>query len=204
MGTLFSYQGRYGAALSSEEDALKTFRELQERGFWLAEILGLYGNALAQVGRSDDAQKSLDEAMNVARELKNQATTAEIQGYQGDIAFYRGDYQAAATLYDEALKTASHASDLHLILVSKFNVAKVAVQAGSLSIGRKLTQQTVRRSRQHGIEVCIRGMFDLPCGSSHEPEELRTGKKRAAERPKQKRKARPEGFARRKPLPAGA
>ena len=95
MGTLFSYQGRHGAALSAEEDALKTFRELQERGFWLAEILGHYGNALAQVGRTDDAQKSLDEAMNVARELKNQATTAEIHGYQGDNAFYRGDYQAA-------------------------------------------------------------------------------------------------------------
>jgi eukaryotic-like serine/threonine-protein kinase len=130
MGVLFSYQGRYGAALSSEEDALKTFRELEERGFWLAEILGLYGNALAQAGRSDDAQKSLDEAMNVARELKNQATTAEIQGYQGDLSFYRGDYQAAAALYDAALKTASHASDVHLILVSKFNVAKVAVRVG--------------------------------------------------------------------------
>ncbi len=130
LGTLFSYQGRYGAALSAQEDALKTVRELQERDFWSAEILGLYGNALAQVGRSDDAQKSLDEAMNVARELKNQATTAEIQGYQGDNAFYRGDYAAAAALYDEALKTASHASGLELILVSKFNAAKVAVRQG--------------------------------------------------------------------------
>ena len=130
LGTLFSYQGRYGAALSAEEDALKTFRELQERGLWLAEILGFYGNALAQVGRSDDAQKSLEEAMNVARELKNPATTAEIQGYQGDNAFYRGDYKTAATLYDEALKTASQAGDLQLILVSKFNVAKVAFRQG--------------------------------------------------------------------------
>jgi len=130
MGILFSYQGRYGAALSAEEDALKTFRELQERSYWLASILGYYGNALAQIGRSDDAQKSLDEAMNVARELKNQATTAEIQGYQGDNAFYRGDYPAAATLYDEALKASSHSSDLDLILVSKFNVAKVAVRQG--------------------------------------------------------------------------
>jgi len=130
LGLLFGYQGRYGAALSSEEDALKTFRELQERSYWLAEVLTYYGNALAQVGRSDDAQKSLDEAMSVAREVKNQATTAEIQGYQGDNAFYRGDYSAAATLYDEALKTASHAGDLDLILVSKFNVAKVAVKQG--------------------------------------------------------------------------
>jgi len=117
MGLVFGYQGRYGAALSAEEDALKTFRDLQERGYWLAEILGYNGNALAQVGRSDDAQKSLEEAMNAAREAKNQVTAAEIQGYQGDNAFYRGDYKAAAALYDEALKTAPHTSGLDLILV---------------------------------------------------------------------------------------
>jgi eukaryotic-like serine/threonine-protein kinase len=130
MGTLFGYQGRYGAALSAEEDALKTFRELQERGYWLAEILAYYGNALAQVGRNDDAQKALEEAMNVAHELKNQTTTAEIQGYQGDNAFYRGDYKAAAALYDEALKTASLAKDSDLIQVARFNVAKVLVRQG--------------------------------------------------------------------------
>jgi eukaryotic-like serine/threonine-protein kinase len=130
MGTLFGYQGRYGAALSAEEEALKTFQELQERGYWLAEILGYYGNALAQAGRNDDAQKSLDEAMNVAHELKNQATTAEIQGYQGDNAFYRGDYKAAAALYDEALKIASRGKDSDLIQVAKFNIAKVMVRQG--------------------------------------------------------------------------
>ena len=130
LGTVFGDQGRYGAALSAEEDALKTFRELQDRTVWLPSILGLYGNALAQVGRSDEAQKSLEEAMNVARELKDQATVAETQTYQGDNAFYRGDYQAAANLYDEALKAASHAGDLDLIQVAKFNVAKVAVRQG--------------------------------------------------------------------------
>ncbi len=144
LGLVFGYQGRYGAALSAEEDALKTFREIQERGYWLAEILGYYSNALAQVGRSDDAQKSLEEAMIAAREVKNQATVAEIQGYQGDNAFYRGDYKTAAALYDEALKTAPRTSGLDLILVSKFNVAKVAVrqgrfQAAASSLG-KLSQ----------------------------------------------------------------
>jgi len=152
MGTLFSYQGRYGAALSAEEEALKTFRELQERGFWLAEILGYYGNAMAQVGRTDDAQKSLDEAMNVARELKNQATTAEIQGYQGDNAFYRGDYQAAATLYDAALKTASHASDLQLILVSRFNVAKVTVRLGRFQSAASLLSKLSEDADSMGVK----------------------------------------------------
>ncbi len=174
LGTLFSYQGRYGAALSAEEDALKTFRELQERGFWLAEILGWYGNALAQVGRSDDAQKSLEEAMNVARELKNQATSAEIQGYEGDNAFYRGDYPAAAALYDEALKTASHASDLQLILIAKFNVAKVAVRQGrfqsAASVLSKLSEDEDSLGVKHvSVECSIYHAEALMNLKSYEP-----------------------------------
>ena len=174
LGTLFSYQGRYGAALSAEEDALKTFRELQERSSSLAEILGYYGNALAQVGRSDDAQKSLEEAMNVAREVKAPATAAEIQGYQGDNAFYRGDYQAAAALYDEALKTASHTSDLNLILVSKFNVAKVAVRQGRFQAAAsslsKLSQDADSLGVKHvAVECSIYHAEALMNLKSYEP-----------------------------------
>src|SRR5262249_51255231 len=35
MGILFGYQGRFGAALSAEDDALKTMRSIQEKGYWL-------------------------------------------------------------------------------------------------------------------------------------------------------------------------
>lgn len=145
MGTLFGYQGRYGAALSSEEDALKTFRETKENGFWLAAILRDYGNALAQVGRSDDAQKSLDEALTVARGIKNQAQVAAVLGYEGDTLFYRGDYKSAAPLYDEALQAASHTTDAQLTLLAKLNLAKLAVQQGrgsaALSQLRALSEQ---------------------------------------------------------------
>jgi serine/threonine protein kinase/tetratricopeptide (TPR) repeat protein len=130
MGTLFGYQGRYGAALSSEEDALKTFRQTKENGFWLAEILADYGNALAQVGRSDEAQKSLDEAMTVAQQLQNQVQIATVFGYEGDNSFYRGDYKAAESLYEQAAQGASHTTDAQLALLAKVNLSKIAVQQG--------------------------------------------------------------------------
>ena len=174
LGSLFGDQGRYGAALSAEEDALKTLRELQDRSIWLPQILSWYGKALAQVGRSDDAQKSLEEAMNVARELKNQSAIAEVQTYQGDNAFYRGDYQAAATLYDVALKTASHASDLDLIQVAKFNVAKVAVRQGRFqsaanSLG-KLSEDADRMGLKYvSVECSIYHADALMNLKSYEP-----------------------------------
>ena len=62
MGILFAYQGRYSAALSSQQDAVKTTRELQQTGSWVIEILTNYGRALAEIGRSEEARKSLEEA----------------------------------------------------------------------------------------------------------------------------------------------
>lgn len=130
MGALFGFQGRYGAALSSEQDALKTMRDIQEQGFWLADVLGFYGQALAAVGRADDAQKSLDEGTTVARGQKDQGQIAQLLGFQGDNAFYRGDYKSAASLYDQALQQASHTTDAHMILLAKISTARVAVKQG--------------------------------------------------------------------------
>ena len=152
MGTLFGYQGRYGAALSSEEDALKTFRQTKETGFWLAEILGAHGNALAQVGRGDDAQKSFDEALTVARGLKNQAQEAALLGYEGDNLSYRGDYKSAAPLYDQALQAASHTTDARLTLLAQMNLAKLAVQQGRSSAAVSQLRALSERADTMGLK----------------------------------------------------
>jgi serine/threonine protein kinase/tetratricopeptide (TPR) repeat protein len=130
IGTLFLYQGRYGAAVSSKQDALNTFRELGDRSFWMAEILSSYGGALIQAGRSEEAKKSLDEAMSLARELKNDAFVAQVLNCQGDAAFIRGDYRPARDLYERALKAASRAGDRGKVLDSRFDLARLAVKEG--------------------------------------------------------------------------
>jgi serine/threonine protein kinase/tetratricopeptide (TPR) repeat protein len=130
MGSLFGYQGRYGAALSSKEEALKTFREFRDRSSWMAEILSGYGGALAEAGRRDEAQKTLDEALSLARELKIQPLVAQTLNFQGDAAFYRGDIKSARTFYGQALEAASRTKDRDKVLISKISLAKVAIQEG--------------------------------------------------------------------------
>jgi serine/threonine protein kinase/tetratricopeptide (TPR) repeat protein len=130
MGTLFAYQGRYGAAVNAKQEALKTFRELGDRSFWMIEILSGYGDALAQAGRGEESQKSFDEAMSLAHELKNDAFVAQILNYQGDSFFYRGNFKSARSLYEQAMKVASHTTDRGKVLISKFNLAKAAVKEG--------------------------------------------------------------------------
>jgi tetratricopeptide (TPR) repeat protein len=133
LGVLFGYQGRFGAAISAQEDATKGLRDAQEKGFWSTEVLTAYGHALAQSGRSEEATKKLAEAMTSAAEDKSQPQIATIQSYQGDNALYRGDVGAAAAAYAEALQTAAKTGDAHMILLTKINAAKAAVLEGKFA-----------------------------------------------------------------------
>ena len=130
LGTVFGYQGRFGAALSAKEDAYKTFRTLGERSVWMVIIQGGYGEALAQIGQSAKAKKMLDEAMGLARELKNQDEIARILGFQGDNAFFSGDLKTARQFYVQALSASAKSSDVRIVLSSKFNLAKMDVVEG--------------------------------------------------------------------------
>lgn len=127
---LFGYQGRFGAGLSSEQDALKTIRDIKETVQCLAEVLIDYGRAQAQIGQSEDARKSLDEALAIARDTKNEIQVAQALNDEDDSVFYQGDYKSAAPIYQQALQSASKTSDRQLILLSKVGIAKLAVKQG--------------------------------------------------------------------------
>ena len=146
MGTLFGIQGRYGAAVSSEEEAVKTFRELQDRSADMADILSGYGGALAEAGRGEEAQKALDEALALARDLKSQPHIAQSLNLQGDAAFYRGDFKAARTLYGQALQAASHTKDRDKMLESKIGLAKTAIREGHSREASKSLASLVREA----------------------------------------------------------
>ena len=130
MGTLFEYEGQYGAAVDAKEEALKTFQELKEGGFWMGEILSGTGHSQAMLGRSDEAQMQLAEAWQLSEKLQNKALTAQILNFQGDRLFYLGDAKAARPLYEQALQTASKTGDQRLELLSKVNLAKTAIAEG--------------------------------------------------------------------------
>jgi tetratricopeptide (TPR) repeat protein/predicted Ser/Thr protein kinase len=145
LGTMLYYQGRFGAALSSKQDALKTFREMKDRTLWMVEIEAEYGQALTLAGRGEEAKTYLNEALSLARELKNEGWASEILSYQGDAAYYRGDSKSARALYEQALQTATRDKDLDRILIAKARLAKISAGEGSpqqaISSLRQLAQQ---------------------------------------------------------------
>jgi eukaryotic-like serine/threonine-protein kinase len=145
MGGVFAYQGRFGAALNSRQDALKIFRDLKDRSSDMAEFLTGYGQSLAQVGRGDEAQPNFDEALSLARELKNQSLISQILRSQGDVASYRGDYKAARGFYEQSLQSAIQAKNSEKTLLARIALARTDLQQGrpaaAASALRNLGQQ---------------------------------------------------------------
>jgi eukaryotic-like serine/threonine-protein kinase len=158
LGGLFDYQGRFGAAVHSKEEALKTFRDLKERTFWMAEILGGYGQALILAGRMDEAKSPLDEALSLSRELKNDGLVAQTLGFQGDALSYKGSFSAAHSLYDQALQAAIRSKETERILLAKTNLAEIAVREkkGSAIIPtlRTLMQQADEAGLKYSAVEC--------------------------------------------------
>jgi tetratricopeptide (TPR) repeat protein len=132
MGILFEYQGRYGAAVKSREEGVNILRQLKDRSYWMAYTLSGYGDALVQVGRFDDAAKAFNDAMDVARELKNQFLIAQISERQGISFLYRGDLKSAKPLLEKALQTASSTGDHNLILETRLGAIKLAQKQGQI------------------------------------------------------------------------
>jgi tetratricopeptide (TPR) repeat protein len=128
LGVLYALQGRYGAALEADDQALKKWRESKERSSEVVQTLSEYGLALSMVGRFDDGKKHLDEAMQVAKGLKSENLTAQTLNYQGDSAYYRGDVKTARALFEQALQTAKRASSRYDELRASVNLAKVAAE----------------------------------------------------------------------------
>jgi len=130
MASLFEAQGRYGAALNAQQDALKNFQELQQQDVYTALIQADYGNALTLIGRFDDAQKGLEDALKLARSLKADPQIAQILVFQGERAFYSGDLKSARPVFEQALQIASRAKDRETTLKAKFNLARLSILEG--------------------------------------------------------------------------
>src|SRR6266478_2997537 len=145
LGMMFDYQGRFGAALNSKQQALKTFQDLKDRTYYMAEIQGGYGEALTLAGRGQEAKTYLDDALSLARDLKNDGMISQTLAFQGDAAYYRGDSKSARPLYEQALQAATRSKEPDRVLLTKVDLAKVALQEGqiqqAITAFRQLMQQ---------------------------------------------------------------
>ena len=130
MARVFAAQGRYGAALHSMQDAVNILRQTKEMTWLTVEAIGGWGDLLAQVDRAPEGKASLDEALNDAHQIKDDAYIAMATNLMGDYYYYQGDYANARTQYAQALAMASRTPSKETQLRSKVNIAKTDLALG--------------------------------------------------------------------------
>jgi eukaryotic-like serine/threonine-protein kinase len=157
LGTVFGYQGRFGAAVNSKQEALKTFQNLKDKTFWMAELLGGYGEALIQAGRADEANTYLNDALSLARDLKNDGMLAQSLDFEGDASFYRGDSKSARSLYEQAIQPATRSKEPEKVLNAKAHLAKVDLQQGHGPAALKTLHPLVEQAENLGLKYIAAG-----------------------------------------------
>ncbi len=130
MGSLFAAQGQYGAALKAQKQAVDNLRQLKDRSYLMVWALAGYGDTLAAVGRVDEGQTYIREALQLGPSANNDQATAAALNYLGNSFFYKGDYAAAQQQYSKALELATKQKVPDQLVQAKVNLAKLAVQQG--------------------------------------------------------------------------
>lgn len=162
LGTMFDSAGRFGAAVNSKQDALKTFQDLKDKTYWMAEIDGSYGEALVLAGRGQEAATSLNDALNLARELKNDGMVSQTLAFQGDAAYYRGDSKTARGLYEQALQEANRSKEPDRILMAQLDLARIAGEEGSPQQAVSSLRQLAQQANEQGVpNVAVEASIDM-------------------------------------------
>jgi tetratricopeptide (TPR) repeat protein len=151
LGTMFDYEGRFAAAVSSVQDALKTFQGLKDRTAMMADIQGGYGESLILAGRGEEAKIYLNDALSLARDLKNDGLVAQTVGFQGDAAYYGGDSKSARPLYDQALQAATRSKEPERVLAVKVALARVSAQEGPATQVISSLRQLLQQADEQGL-----------------------------------------------------
>jgi tetratricopeptide (TPR) repeat protein len=145
----------------------------------MAEMLGGYGEALIQAGRGEEAKTYLNDALSLARDLKNDGMAAQSLDFQGDASFYRGDFTSARSLYEQALQPATRSKEPDKLLTAKTDLAKADIQQGhgqaALNSLRPLVQQAENLGLKYiavGCSIAMAEAMAQSHDSTHARQEL--------------------------------
>ena len=154
MGALFAAQGQYDKALGALSDAVKGFQQTQDKSWYSVEALARYGDVLSIIGRGAEGQKYIEDALNLADQVKVPWTTkAEALNALGDSYFYRGDYASARQQYQRALQTAGKT------LTDQNLRAQLGIAQCDLAQGRAATAMpTLKKISQEASSIGLRAL----------------------------------------------
>ncbi|MBV9886860.1 MAG: tetratricopeptide repeat protein [Acidobacteria bacterium] len=160
VGNVLTYEGRVGAAVSAMQDSVNGYRSANNQSIDMVDALNGLASAFALAGRPSESAKPMDEARNLAKDLKNDAANSELLNTQGDIAYYSGDLKAARGFYEQAAGAAARAKDRDKATIARLNLGRVSIAEGKPAAG-ELKPAIQQADSSHLTYYAMRGSVDL-------------------------------------------
>ena len=153
LGELFATQGQYGRALKSYQDAVSGFQATKNRTYLMVTALAGYGNVLSMVGREEEGQQKLQEAMTLANEVKHDTYIAQTINWLGDSYTYAGAFSDARQQYEKAGGVATRAKVREQAALSRFGLARLDVMQGRGNLAIPVLQKLVADADSMGLKA---------------------------------------------------
>jgi len=160
VGNVLTYEGRVGAAVSAMQDSVNGYRSANNQSIDMVEALNGLAGAFAHAGRPADSAKPLDEARNLAKDLKSDSANSELLNTQGDVAYYGGDWKAARGFYEQAASAAARAKDRDKAAIARLNLGRISIAEGKPAAA-ELKNAIQQADSQHLSYYALRGSVDL-------------------------------------------
>ena len=118
----------------------------------MADALNGYGQILTLLGRGDDSNKALQEATNLARDIKDDGNASQSLNNQGERYMYAGDLKAAKPQFEQALQIANRIKDRERILRAKINLAELSIREGHGQNAAKELGDLAKQADESGLK----------------------------------------------------
>ncbi|HME70817.1 MAG TPA: CHAT domain-containing protein [Myxococcota bacterium] len=109
----------------------------------LTAIVGALGNARIATGPPGQAQKELEEAIDLAHESTTPGVAAAALNNLGNLLVFEDDNKHALERYTEAAREAAAAGDALLVVQAKANAARAALQLGQYARAEELLRKAL-------------------------------------------------------------
>jgi serine/threonine protein kinase/lipopolysaccharide biosynthesis regulator YciM len=160
VGNVLTYEGRVGAAVNAMQESVNGYRTANNQSIEIVDALNGLAGSLALAGRPSESGKPLDEARNLAKDIKSDSANAELFNTQGDVAYYSGDWKAARGFYEQAASAAGRAKDRDKGTIARLNLGRVSVAEGK-SAASDLKAAVQAADSAHLTYYAMRGSVDL-------------------------------------------
>jgi tetratricopeptide (TPR) repeat protein len=139
--------GRYGAGVSIAEAALDQFQSRADRDGRM-RALNLLGVIAFERGHLDEAERTLGEALTLARELDDSLMAARASNNLASLAQLGERLEAALSLYRAALVSYQRLGDRRGMAETYHNLGLVFRQAGRPDDAQEAVEQAIRLAEQ--------------------------------------------------------